>query len=154
MPTDPPSTPGIPYLEEVVEEMSELEPRERLEMLLEFAENLPQLPERLRAERDAGQHRIHECQTPVYVWVELTGDRVQVYGDSAPEAPTVKGFLAILVQAFSGATVDQVLAVGANLLHRLGLVEALGMTRMRGLQAMLFHIRRQVAQQAGRDLRG
>lgn len=154
MPTDQPSTPGIPFLDEVVEEMAELEPRERLEMLLEFSENLPPLPERLRAERDAGEHRIHECQTPVYVWVELAGDRVQVYGDSAPEAPTVKGFLAILVKAFSGSTVDQVLAVGANLLHRLGLVEALGMTRMRGLQAMLFHIRRQVAQQAGRDLRG
>lgn len=142
---------GNRRLAEIIEEFSELDVRERLETLLDFAEGLPPLPERYRAERDAGEHRVHECQTPVYLWVEVADGLVQVYGDSAPESPTVKGFLAILVDAFSGATVEEVLAVGPDLLAKLGLVEALGMVRMRGLQAILHHIRRQVAAGATRN---
>lgn len=146
------STQGNRRLAEIIEEFSELEVRERLETLLDFAESLPPLPDRLQAERDAGEHRVHECQTPVYLWVEVADGRVSIYGDSAPESPTVKGFLAILVDAFSGATVDEVLGVGPELLRQLGLVEALGMVRMRGLQAILHHVRRQAALGAGRDL--
>jgi len=142
---------GSQRLAEIIEEFAELEVRERLETLLDFAESLPPLPARFQAEREAGDHRVHECQTPVYLWVEVADGRVQIYGDSAPESPTVKGFLAILVEAFSGATVAEVLAVGPELLGKLGLVEALGMVRMRGLQAILQHIRRQVVAAASHD---
>lgn len=131
-------------LDQIVAEFADLEPRERLELLLDFAEGLPPLPPRYQAERDRGEHRVHECQTPVFLWAEVSDGRVQVFGDVAPEAPTVKGFVGILVDAFSGATPEEVLSVEPNLLHRLGLIEALGMMRMRGLQAILFMIREQV----------
>ena len=62
-----------------------------------------------------------------------------------PRAPTVQGFVGILVEAFCGATPDEVLAAPADLLQRLGLVESLGMVRMRGLQAIFTRIRREVA---------
>jgi cysteine desulfuration protein SufE len=38
-----------------------LEPRERLELLLEFAEKLAPLPARYEVERAAGINRVHEC---------------------------------------------------------------------------------------------
>ena len=129
-------------LTEIVEEFADLEPRERLETLLDFANGLPALPARLQAARDAGEHRVHECQTPVYLWVEIEEGRVRIFGDAAPESPTVKGFVALLIDALSGATSGEVAAVGGDLLQRLGLVEALGMTRMRGLHAILQRIRR------------
>ena len=97
-------------LDDIVAEFADLEPRERLELLLEFAENLPPLPERYRAERDAGLHRIVECQTPTFIWVELVDGHVQIFADVAPEAPTVKGFVGILVDAFNGQTPETVLA--------------------------------------------
>ena len=131
-------------LDRIVDEFAGLDPRERLELLLEFAENLPPLPPRYQAEKDRGEHRVHECQTPVFLWVEVNNGQVQVFGDVAPEAPTVKGFVGILADAFSGATAEEVLAVQPDLLQRLGLLEALGMMRMRGLQAILFTIRNQV----------
>ena len=131
-------------LDRIVDEFAGLEPRERLELLLEFAESLPGLPPRLRVEKERGEHRVHECQTPVFLWVEIDHGLVQVYGDVAPEAPTVKGFVGILADAFSGARPEEVLAVQPDLLERLGLVQALGMMRMRGLQAILFTIRDQV----------
>ena len=89
-------------IDDIVAEFADLDPRERLELLLEFAENLPPLPERYQAERDAGMHRVPECQTPVFIWVELIDRRVQIYADVAPEAPTVKGFVGILVDSYSG----------------------------------------------------
>ncbi len=140
-------------LDRIVDEFAGLEPRERLELLLEFAESLPPLPSRLQAEKDRGDHRVHECQTPVFLWVEVENGQVQVYADVAPEAPTVKGFVGILADAFSGASVEEVLSVPPDLLQRLGLLQALGMMRMRGLQAILFTIRDQVrrASEGSRD---
>lgn len=128
-------------LDEIVEEFAELEPRERLELLLDFSDNLPGLPPEYQARRDAGENRVHECQTPVYLWVEVRDGRVQLYAHVAPEAPTVKGYVAILVDAFTGATPEEVLSVKPDLLQRLGLVEALGMVRMRGLGALLNRVR-------------
>ena len=77
-------------------------------------------------------HRIVECQTPTFIWVELVDGRVQIHADVAPEAPTVKGFVGILVDAFSGQPPETVLATPPDLLQRLGLLESLGMVRMRG----------------------
>jgi cysteine desulfuration protein SufE len=131
-------------LETIVEEFAELDKRERLELLLEFAEQLPELPAKYEAQREAGEHRVHECQTPVFLWVEVNSGLVQLYAHVAPEAPTVKGFVAILVDAFSGTSPADILAVKPDLLQRLGLTEALGMVRMRGLTAILGRIRREV----------
>jgi cysteine desulfuration protein SufE len=136
-------------VDEISAEFSELEPRERLELLLEFAENLPPLPAQYQAEKERSAHRVHECQTPVFIWVELVDGRIRILADVAPEAPTVKGFVGILVDVFSGARPDEALAAEPNLVQRLGLVEALGMMRMRGLQAILFYIRSQIRARAG-----
>ena len=133
-------------LDEIASEFSDLEPRERLEMLLEYAESLPPLPERYEHERNAGEHRVHECQTPVFVWVEVFEGRVKLLAYVAPEAPTVKGFVGILASAYDGATLEDALSTNVDLISRLGLVEALGMQRMRGLQSILHYIRKQIAQ--------
>ena len=127
-------------------EFEDLEPRERLELLLEFAEKLPPLPERYESERAKGAGRVHECQTPVFLWAEVDAGRVRVFADVAPEAPTVKGFVSLLAEIFSGATPDEVLAYEPNLVSRFGLAEALGMVRMRGLSAIAQRIRQKVAQ--------
>jgi cysteine desulfuration protein SufE len=133
-------------VEGIVTEFADLEPRERLELLLDFAENLPPLPPDLQAQRDAGEHRVHECQTPVFLWVIPEDGHIRVHGDVAPESPTVKGFVGIVVEAFTGARPEEVLAMPANLVQRLGLVEALGMVRMRGLSAIESRIRRETQQ--------
>jgi cysteine desulfuration protein SufE len=135
-------------LDEIIAEFVDLEPRERLELLLEFAEKLPPLPERFVAERDAGMHRISECQTPTFIWVELVDGRVQIYADCAPEAPTVKGFVSMLVEAFNGSTPEEVLAAPDDVLKRTGLLDTLGMVRMRGLSAVQHYIRQQVRKAA------
>lgn len=127
-------------LNEIAAEFADLEPRERLELLLDFAEGLPELPPELRAKRDAADHRVHECMTPVYLWVLPENGRLRIHGEVAPEAPTVKGFVGILADAFSGAAPEEVVRVAPDVIRKLGLIEALGMVRMRGLSAVLSRI--------------
>ncbi len=131
-------------LRQIGDEFAELDPRERLQLLLEYSERLPPLPAKYQSQRDAGMNRVRECQTPVFLWIELDGDRVALLADVAPEAPTVKGFVNLLREAFDGAPAAEVLAVDQNLVQRLGLAEALGMIRMRGLYSILFAVRKQV----------
>jgi cysteine desulfuration protein SufE len=116
--------------------------QERIELLIDFAKNLPSLPERLERLKDA-EHRVEECQSPVFLFVEAEGDRLAIHGDAPIEAPTVRGFVAILVEGLNGARLEEVLAVGNDLIDRIGLPEILGMLRVRGLGGILARLKRE-----------
>jgi cysteine desulfuration protein SufE len=117
----------------------------RLETLLDYSKRLPPLPERLEAAKQQGQNRVAECQTPVYLWVEVDQGRVHIYADVPREAPTVRGFIALLARSLDGATPDTIARIPLDLLDRLGLSETLGMTRTQGLTAILHRIKSSVA---------
>jgi len=137
-------------LEKVIAEFSDLDGREKLELLLDYASSLPPLPAEYAAEK--AEQRVHECQTPVYLWVKLGsadgsagGPRpVELIAEVAEEAPTVKGFVSVLAEAVRGRPADEVLAIRDDLLDRLGLAEVLGIMRARGLRAILEHVKRNV----------
>ena len=143
---------GKTRLDELKDEFQELEPRERLEILLEFSDDLPALPARYQAQRDAGENRVHECQTPVFLWVESHDGRIVMHADVPQESPTVRGFVSLLINTFTGEKPTDVLAIKPTLLSELGLVEALGMVRARGLQAILHRVKleaRRIAEKMG-----
>ena len=64
----------------------------------------------------------------------------------APEAPTVKGFVAILATAINGRPVTEAVALPEDVLERMGLADVLGILRSRGLRAILSRIKRELAQ--------
>ncbi len=132
-------------LDPIIAKFDGLDYQERLELLLDYAEKLPELPERYRAARDAGLGRVPECMTPVFLWIDVVDDKVKIVADVAREAPTVKGFVAILVKAWNGATPEELVAAPADILKQIGLAEKLGMTRLRGLSSIVQRIRREVA---------
>ena len=116
----------------------------RLETLLDYSKKLPPIPQRLEATKEEG-HKVEECQTTVYLWVEVEQGRVHIYADIPREAPTVRGFVSMLARALDGATPEAVAQVPLDLLDRLGLSETLGMTRTQGLTAILHRIKNSVA---------
>ncbi len=134
-------------LDTLVSELSDADRQERIELLIDLAKNLPPLPERLAAHKDA-THRVEECQSPVYLFVELQGNRVTLFADAPLEAPTVRGFVALLVEGLNGATVEEVLQVRDNLIERIGLPEILGMLRIRGLTGVLRRVKAEVTRAA------
>jgi cysteine desulfuration protein SufE len=114
----------------------------RLELLLDYSNKLPELPERFRAARDQGLNRVPECQSPVFLFLELHEGGILLHADAPREAPTVRGFVSLLGRSIKGASPAEVAALPADLLDQLGLTEALGMTRMHGLTAMVGRIKR------------
>ncbi len=130
-------------LDEIIEQFQWADADMRLEMLLDFARKLPPLPPRFAEQRDAGLNRVPECQTPVFLFMELDdAGLVRMYVDVADESPTVQGFLSILVHACDGASPQAVASIPNDLLERLGLSDAIRMTRAVGLSAILARIKR------------
>jgi cysteine desulfuration protein SufE len=121
----------------------------RLESLLEASKRLPELPDALRADRDRESHRVTECQTPVFLWIERQDDRLRLFADVPRESPTVRGFVALLVSMLDGQPPSTAAALPVDLLHALRLDEALGMMRTQGLTAIVQRIKRAAAEAAG-----
>jgi cysteine desulfuration protein SufE len=130
-------------LDEIVAEFADLDAREKLELLVDFAKGLPPLAADYEARKAADDSRVHECQTPVFLWTEITaGGTARLVAEVAPEAPTVKGFVAILAEAINDRPAVEAAEVADDVLDRMGLADVLGMMRARGLQAILARIRR------------
>ena len=121
----------------------------KLQLLLEFSDELPELPERYAGQLDQLE-RVDECQSPLFLTVEVDergslDDRVvHVFFDAPAEAPTTRGFAGILHEGLDGLSAAEVLAVPDDAPMRFGLAEAVSPLRMRGMVAMLARIKRQV----------
>ena len=134
-----------PELQSIVDEFADYERELRLELLLEYANSLPPLPERLLAEDRAALERVRECQTPLFVAVEVEGGRVRLYFDAPPEAPTTRGYASVLAAGLDGATLEEVLATPADFYVQMKLGELISPLRLRGMSALLGIIKRKVA---------
>ncbi len=131
-------------LARIREDFLELEQRDRLLLLLEFANELPDLPERYSEHPDRLE-RVVECQSPVFIFVEVWDDRtVHVFATAPKEAPTTRGFASIIAQGLEGLSVDEVLAVPDDFPNTIGLTEAVSPLRIRGMTGLLARVKRQV----------
>jgi cysteine desulfuration protein SufE len=136
-------------LDAIIDEFADLDGREKLELLVDFANGLPALPPDYVARKATEDRRVHECQTPVFLWMESVGGTARLVAEVAPEAPTVKGFVAILADAINGRPVADVAAISDDVLERMGLAEVLGILRARGLRAIVARIKRGFADVGG-----
>ncbi len=130
-------------LDEILEDFSFAEGREKLEYLLEFSERLPELPAWLQSERDK-MEPVHECMTPVFVFgrPEEAGKMVY-YFDAPPESPTVRGFATILMEGVNGtSTPQQIIDIDDLFYRKAGFQKVLTGQRMRGMSTFLNYMKR------------
>jgi cysteine desulfuration protein SufE len=138
-----------PRLAEIVEDFTSLPGKERLQLLLEFSDELPALPERYASRRDLLE-QVPECQSPLFLAVEVDdGGAVHLFFDAPPEAPTTRGFAGILQAGLDGLAADEVLATPDEFTGQLGLTELVSPLRLGGMSAMLSRIKRQVRARRG-----
>ena len=131
-------------LAQIRDDFLELEQGDRLTLLLEFANELPQLPARYADHPDLLE-RVVECQAPVFMFVEVDDRKIVHLHATAPkEAPTTRGFASILSQGITGLRVDEVLNLPDDYANTIGLTEAVSALRIRGMTAMLARTKRQV----------
>jgi cysteine desulfuration protein SufE len=134
-------------LNELGSEFGELGVKDRLTLLLEISEELPPLPPRYFEHPDLLE-RVEECQSPVFLFVEVENDVVSIFLTAPEEAPTTRGFASILHKLLNGHTVTEVLAAPEDIPDRLHLKEAVSMLRINGLRGMLNRIKRQVREKS------
>lgn len=136
----------LQVLDEIITDFQDLPEADRLELLLEFSDNLPEPPERYAGHEDE-MEQVTECQTPLFLALEYSEDEDPIVTliISAPlEAPTTRGFAGVLVEGLSGQRASAILAVPDDIPNKLGLTNALTPLRLRGMSALLGRIKRNI----------
>ena len=131
-------------LAEIRDEFLDLPESERLQLLLEFSNELPAVSDEVASHPEMYE-RVAECQSPVYIHVEVIDDVVTMHATAPPEGPTTRGFASILVQGITGLHADEVLAIPADYPQSIGLTRAVSPLRIAGMTGMLMRVKRQVA---------
>jgi cysteine desulfuration protein SufE len=138
-----------PRLAEIADDFTALPGKERLQLLLEFSDDLPALPDRYAGHRDRLE-QVPECQSPLFLAVEVDDDdAVHLFFDAPPEAPTTRGFAGILHAGLDGLSAEEVLATPGEFSSQLGLQDLVSPLRLRGMAAMLARIKRQIRERRG-----
>ncbi len=150
-------THGVPEhmpdgLQSIIDDFASLAGQDKLQLLLEFAESLPPLPERYASHPELLEP-VPECQSPVFLIVEVdrsaSEPTAQLFFSAPPEAPTTRGFAGILHEGLDGRPVTEILAVPADFALELPVADVVSPLRLRGLSAMLARVKRQVAEHMG-----
>lgn len=131
-------------LAEIREDFLELPESERLQLLLEFSNELPAVPEKYDGHPELAE-RVAECQSPVYIILDIDDDgRVAMHATAPRGAPTTRGFASILVQGITGLTPEEMLAIPDDFPQSIGLTRAVSPLRIAGMTGMLIRAKRQV----------
>ena len=126
-------------LAEVVSDFQEVQGQDKLALLLEFANDLPELPPWLE---EAAMEPVPECQSPLFLHVDADDrDHVRLHFSAPAEAPTTRGFAAILAAGLDGQSAADILAVPDDFYSDLGLAKLISPLRLRGMSAMLARIK-------------
>ena len=136
-------------LAEIRDEFLDIDERSRLQLLLEFSMELPELPPRYADHPDLLE-RVIECQSPIYIFAEEDENGVHLYATAPREAPTTRGFASILAQAVEGLSVEEVLAIPSDFPQMLGLGKAVSPLRLNGMNGMLQRVKRQLVEHTER----
>lgn len=128
-------------LQEILEDIASMSREEKLEMLIAFAESLPDLPERLKEER-VKMESVPECMTPVFIFAEKEENAGIVFHlDIPPQSPTVRGLASILLGGLNGCTLEEIISVPADFYTPMKLQEAVSQQRINGFIGVLAHMK-------------
>ncbi len=130
-----------PKLQEIVDDFASMTREEKIESLIAYAESLPPLPDRLKAERDK-MDPVPECMTPVQLIAEKGADNgIFFHFDIPPQSPTVRGLASILYSGLNGIPAEEILSVPINFYEPMKLEEAISQQRINGFIGVLAHMK-------------
>lgn len=126
-------------VDELLEEFSDCSDRERLQLILEFGDELPSLPEHYKTE----ENRVRGCQSNVWLISHFADDgaaRMHFEGDS--DGQIVRGLIAVLFSLVNDKTPEEILAVDLDgVFKQLHLSRYVSHMRSSGLASMIKRVR-------------
>ena len=108
---------------------------ERYQYLIDLGRKLPAFPDDCKIE----QHRLHGCQS--LVWIVAEGDADRLDFRAISDSAIVSGLIFLALRVYSGRPAAEILATEPDFIHAIGLAQHLSPTRSNGLSALLGHIR-------------
>lgn len=133
---------------DVIEDFSLVPDSEKLQLLLEYSEALPELDARF-GENPELMERVEECQSPVFIAVEGSEEKVSLFFSAPREAPTTRGFASVLNSALNGQSAQDILDLPDDFPTALGLDALISPLRVRGMRGMLARIKRKTRELVG-----
>lgn len=137
-----------PKLNTIIQDFAACVGQEKLEYLLDFAEQFPELPTWLHGKRKE-MDEVPECMTPVFIHTVCELGRLTYYFDVPPESPTVRGFASLLSEGVNGSSPLEVLAIPTDFYRQMGLQQVLSIQRLNGLSAILAHMKLEATSNLG-----
>ena len=129
-----------PKLQSIVEDFQLSAGREKIELLLQYAEEMPPQPGWVDTQ-SGGMEPVEECMTPVSMQAEVQGGHMYFYIDVPRESPTVRGLSTILLHGLDGLTPEEILKVPNDFFQDMGLDQVLTYQRLNGFSAILAHMK-------------
>lgn len=108
---------------------------DKYEHIIVSAKELPIIDEKYKED----QYLIKGCQSKVWLYPEMKGDKVYFTADS--DAIISKGLVNLVVQVLSGYTPEEIVNADIYFIDKIGLKEHLSATRSNGLLSMLKQIK-------------
>ena len=108
---------------------------ERYQYLIDLGRKLPAFPEQWKSE----QHRLHGCQSMVWIVPEGNAQRLDFHAIS--DSAIVSGLIYLALRVYSGRSAEEILATEPSYITDIGLSRHLSPTRSNGVAAMLNFIR-------------
>ena len=112
---------------------------ERYQYLIDLGRKLPDLP----AEGKTDAHRLHGCQSMVWIVAEGDADKLDFHAIS--DSAIVSGLIYLALRVYSGRPAAEILATQPDYIASIGLAKHLSPTRSNGLAALLAFIRERAA---------
>ena len=108
---------------------------ERYQYLIDLGRKLPPFPDAFRTE----EHRLHGCQS--MVWIVAEGDRDRLDFHAISDSAIVSGLIYLALRVYSGRSAQEILSTDPDYVADIGLAKHLSPTRSSGHAALLDFIR-------------
>ena len=126
-------------IQELIEEFQDIDEQfERLEVLMEFSEEVEELP----VESWNDSNLVKGCQSVAHIVVEMVEGKVWM--KAAADAKMVQGLQGILSIAVNGSTPEQVLELTPDFAEEAGILNSLTPSRSNGFRTMFDMVQRNV----------
>jgi cysteine desulfuration protein SufE len=135
-------------LESLLTTLETLDRGDRIQMLIELADQFSPVPPRIAQRPFAADHRVPGCESEAYVWAEPhpSGGLDYYFAVENPQGISAMALAGILGTSLSGAALDEVATVPADVIFRI-FGRELSMGKSLGLMGMVNMVRAAARQQ-------
>ena len=135
-------------LERRLATLEALDRGDRIELLVDVARRFRRVPERIAVRPYPREHLVPGCESEAYIWTEARPDGTLTYHFAVenPQGISAMALAAILGDSLSGAPLDEVAEVPADVVYRI-FGNELSMGKSLGLMGMVNMVRAEARQQ-------